>query len=610
MKRHNQTTVRRSFALLLQIDSRFFPCIIVNGILQALNNFLPVIVLAQVINRIVVQQSFRSIILFALAGIIIIFLISILQALVEKEVNVRSQNISYIFGTLVSRTTMAMEYAQLESEATKKMQAQIKADRSWGSGFFGVTFKAQQLVQQLTSIAVAIIILLPFLIQSAANGNWYLFGTILTILVLSLVSSLFFDRFYSKRESDEMRSMTQTETNSRFHSMTEGSRAISYRDIKDILIYGASSLIRPSVEAENEKVHKHALKLSRLNFTGGLIKGGSSGFLLGLSYCMAAFCAYVGKIAAGYIVQYAQALYQLSTGVASFLQTKTELKVDTDRLGSTLDYLEINTPQAASNAVKPQAMKEIEFRDVSFTYPGSDHLAISKLNVKIDAGRKTAIVGLNGSGKTTLIKLLCRLYRPDHGTILLDGVDIWDYDENTYRDLLAVVFQDFSLFSFSLGSVVASSETYDSNRVEDALNRAGMSEWIQALEKGQDTILYKEYENDGVDVSGGEAQKIAIARAIYKDADLVILDEPTAALDPQAEYDVYTRLADLIGSKGVIYISHRLTSCKFCDEIIVMDNGHVNDRGTHSQLLEHNGRYAEMWNAQAQYYKADQLQEA
>lgn len=610
MKRHNQSTVRRSFALLRQIDSRFFPYIIVNGILQALNNFLPVIVLAQVINRIAAQQSIRSIMLFALAGVIAILLISILQALVEKEVNVRSQNISYSFETLVSRTTMAMEYAQLESEETKKMQAQIKADRSWGSGFFGVTYKAQQLVQQLTSIAVAIIILLPFLIQSAANGNWYLFGTILVMLALSLVSSLFFDRFYSKRESEEMRNMTQTETNSRFHSMTEGSRAISYRDIKDILIYGASALISPSVEEENEKVHKHALKLSRLNFTGGLIKGGSSGFLLGLSYCMAAFCAYVGKIAAGYIVQYAQALYQLSIGVTSFLQTKTELKVDTDRLGSTLDYLEINTPQATDNAIKPQTMKEIEFRNVSFTYPGSDHPAVDNLSVKIDAGRKTAIVGLNGSGKTTLIKLLCRLYRPDQGTILLDGVDIWDYDENVYRDLLAVVFQDFSLFSFSLGSVVASSETYDPGRVEDALNRAGMTEWMQALGKGQDTILYKEYENDGVDVSGGEAQKIAIARAIYKDADLVILDEPTAALDPQAEYDVYTRLADLIGSKGVIYISHRLTSCKFCDEIIVMDNGHVDDRGTHSQLLEHNGRYAEMWNAQAQYYKVEQAQEA
>jgi ATP-binding cassette subfamily B protein len=318
---------------------------------------------------------------------------------------------------------------------------------------------------------------------------------------------------------------------------------------------------------------------------------------------MAAICAYVGKIAAGYIVQYAQAIYQLSTGISSFLQIKTELKVDTDRLASTLDYLEINQPQSAVDAVKMHSMKEIEFRNVSFTYPGTDYPAIDELNVKIDASHKTAIVGLNGSGKTTLIKLLCRLYRPNQGSILLDGVDIWEYEEDAYRDMLAVVFQDFSIFSFSLGSVVASSETYDAKRVKDALSRAGMSEWFQSLDKGLDTILYKEYENDGVDVSGGEAQKIAIARAIYKDAALVILDEPTAALDPQAEYDVYTRLADLIGTKGVIYISHRLTSCKFCDEIIVMDKGHVAEQGTHAQLLENNKRYAEMWNAQAQYYK-------
>ena len=184
-------------------------------------------------------------------------------------------------------------------------------------------------------------------------------------------------------------------------------------------------------------------------------------------------------------------------------------------------------------------------------------------------------------------------------------MDIWDYDEAAYRDLLAVVFQDFSLFSFSLGSVVASSEIYDDNRVRDALVRSGMGEWLRARGKGVETILYKEYENDGMDISGGEAQKIAIARAIYKDASLVILDEPTAALDPQAEYDIYTKLADLIGDKGVIYISHRLTSCRFCDEIIVMDNGHIAEQGKHSQLLDHNGRYAKMWNAQAQYYKVE-----
>ncbi len=603
MKHRDQSTVRRSLALLHQMDSSFFPYVIAHGILQALVNFLPAIVLAQVVNKLIEQQNFRTIVIFAIIAVLGIWFVSMLQGLVEKAINVRSQNIAYSFETLVSRTNMSLEYAKLESEETKKMQAQIKADRSWGSGFFGVTAKTQLIVQHLTSIVVAVIILAPFLIKSAANNRWYLFGTILLMIALALISALFFDRFYSKREADEMHNMTQSETNSRFHSMTEGHHAISYRDMKDILIYGGSALIAPSIKKENEKVHQHALRLSRLNFTGGLIKGGLSGFLFGLSYCMAAICAYVGKIAAGYIVQYAQAIYQLSTGISSFLQIKTELKVDTDRLASTLDYLEINQPQSATDAVKMHSMKEIEFRNVSFTYPGTDYPAIDELNVKIDASHKTAIVGLNGSGKTTLIKLLCRLYRPNQGSILLDGVDIWEYEEDAYRDMLAVVFQDFSIFSFSLGSVVASSETYDAKRVKDALSRAGMSEWFQSLDKGLDTILYKEYENDGVDVSGGEAQKIAIARAIYKDAALVILDEPTAALDPQAEYDVYTRLADLIGTKGVIYISHRLTSCKFCDEIIVMDKGHVAEQGTHAQLLENNKRYAEMWNAQAQYYK-------
>lgn len=605
MKQQKHSAIMRSFTLLRQMDSGFFPCVIINGVLRALANFLPVMILAQVINRITEQRDFQSIMIFALAGAIGRWILSISQSLLEKEVTVRSQNISYGFETLVSRTTMSIEYAQMESEETKKMQAQIKADRSWGSGFFGVTAKTQQIVLQLTNIAVAIIILVPFLIESALNSNYYLVGTILSMLALSLVSSLFYDRFFSKRESAEMRDMTQTETNSRFHSMTEGDHIISYRSIKDILIYGATSLIGSSVEEEDEKVHRYALRLSRLNFTGGLIKNGTSGLLLGISYCMAAFCAYVGRIAAGYIVQYAQALYQLAVSVSSFLHTKTELQVDVDRLTSTLDYLDLNKPQSAVNAIKPQTIKVIEFRDVSFTYPGSDHPAIEGLSVTIDASSKTAIVGRNGSGKTTLIKLLCRLYRPDHGTILLDNVDIWDYDEATYRDLLAVVFQDFSLFSFSLGSVVASSEIYDANRVKDALSRAGMSEWLQTKSKGTDTILYKEYENDGVDISGGEAQKIAIARAIYKDASLVILDEPTAALDPQAEYDIYTRLSDLIGDKGAIYISHRLASCRFCDEIIVMDSGQVVERGKHSQLLDHNGRYKKMWNAQAQYYKVE-----
>lgn len=605
MKRDGCRSVQRTFVLLRRMDRGFLPCVLLGGVLRALTTFIPILVMAQVVNKISDSSDFYEIITFALAGVLAVCVIALLSALAEKEVNVRSQDLSYGFETLVARKTMTMDYAQMDSEETKRIQSRIKTDRSWGSGFFGVTAKIQSIVQQIVNIAVAAILLLPLLGNTLMNQNYFLLGTTGLAICISVASALFFDQFYSRRESVEMNSMTQTESKSRFRSMTEGNSAITYQNIKDILIYRASALIGSSVEAENEKVHGHALRLSRLNFMGGMIKGGFSGVLLGLSYCMAAFCAYAGQMAVGYVVQYAQALFQMSIGISTLMQTKAELRVDTERLVSTIDYLEIDQPLITQGVLKQQTVKKIEFRDVSFSYPGSKRHVIDGLTATIDASKKTAIVGLNGSGKTTLIKLLCRLYRPDQGAIFLDGIDIWDYDETAYRDLLAVVFQDFSLFSFSLGSVVASSENYDVDRVKDALRRAGMDEWVRKLEKGVDTILYKEYEDEGVDVSRGEAQKIAIARAIYKEASLVILDEPTAALDPQAEFDIYTRFADLIGSKGVIYISHRLSSCRFCDEIVVMDNGRVIEQGTHPQLLNSGGRYAEMWNAQAQYYKEE-----
>ena len=601
MKPYNDS-VFRSTALLWKMDPMYFVYVVIQGILKAVAAFLPAIVLTQVINRLVEQSGFRTIMLIAVIGVFGIGIISVLQAMTEKELNVRSQTISYRFETLVSRTTIDMDYAQMESEETKKIQGQIKSDRSWGSGFFGVTTKIQQIVQYLSSIVVAVIILVPFLFKAVVTKNLFVLGAVLFMLVLSTICSVLFDKYYSKRESDAMRSMTLMEGNSRFHAMTEGGNAIGYRDIKDIQIYNAISLIRNSIESEDKEVYNHTRMISKLNFTGGLMKGGTSGFLFGVSYCIATFSVYIGKLAVGYIVQYAQALYQLSASISAFLQLRTELKVDANRLVSTLDYLEISKPKQTGGKKEFVTIKDIEFRDVYFTYPGSDHPAIDGLSIIIHSDRKTAIVGLNGSGKTTLIKLLCRLYRPDRGSILIDNVDIWDYDENMYRDMLAIVFQDFSLFSFSIGQVVASSETYDAKRVEEALRKAGAGEWIRSLNKGLDTILYKDYEDNGVDVSGGEAQKIAIARAIYKDAALVILDEPTAALDPQSEYDIYTKLSVLIGSKGAIYISHRLSSCIFCDEIIVMEKGKALECGTHSQLMEKDGRYAQMWNAQAKPY--------
>ena len=236
---------------------------------------------------------------------------------------------------------------------------------------------------------------------------------------------------------------------------------------------------------------------------------------------------------------------------------------------------------------------------------------LDTVNMKFKVGSRLAVVGMNGSGKTTFIKLLCRLYDPTEGEILLNGIDIRKYRYDDYMKIFSVVFQDFQLLALPLGQNVAASQTYDAARVLDCLNKAGFGEKLAKMPHGLDTYLYKSVDTEGVDVSGGEAQKIAIARALYKDSPFIILDEPTAALDPIAEAEIYSKFDEIAGDKTAVYISHRLSSCKFCDEIAVFDSGSVIQQGTHSDLLaDESGKYFELWNAQAQYYKKDTVQPA
>lgn len=245
----------------------------------------------------------------------------------------------------------------------------------------------------------------------------------------------------------------------------------------------------------------------------------------------------------------------------------------------------------------------MEFRDVSFQYPGSGIWALRHVNMKFRVGKRLAIVGENGSGKTTFIKLLCRLYDPQEGQILLNGIDIRKYNYRDYMDIFSVVFQDFQLICQPLGANVAGSVEYDRDRARKALMDAGFGDRLATMEKGLDTMLYKDLSEEGVDVSGGEAQKIAIARALFKDAPFIILDEPTAALDPIAEAEIYSKFNDITGDRTAIYISHRLSSCKFCDEIAVFHEGAIIQQGTHDNLVaDKGGKYYELWNAQAQYY--------
>ncbi len=240
---------------------------------------------------------------------------------------------------------------------------------------------------------------------------------------------------------------------------------------------------------------------------------------------------------------------------------------------------------------------------MSFSYPNTGVKVLDNVSITLHSGEKLSVVGLNGAGKTTFIKLLCRLYDTDSGEILLDGVNIKSYDYDDYMKLFAVVFQDFRLLAFSVDENVLLGKEEPPEVVDSLLEKVGLDEKVKSLPNGRDTMMFKMFDKEGVELSGGEQQKLAIARALYKDAPVVILDEPTAALDPVAEYEIYKQFDELVGGKTAVYISHRLSSCKFCDHIAVFYEGTIKEFGTHDELLRRqDGLYAEMFKAQAQYY--------
>lgn len=267
----------------------------------------------------------------------------------------------------------------------------------------------------------------------------------------------------------------------------------------------------------------------------------------------------------------------------------------------------LNVPCKMRNNGKlplPEGNHKIEFKNVYFRYEGQQTYALENINIILNQGQKLSIVGENGAGKTTFVKLLCRIYDPTEGEILLDGVNIKGIDYDKYMSLFSTVFQDFKLFSLSLKDNVALSEsdTAQDNDVERALIKAGFGSKLDSLPHGINTYVYKNFDGEGFEPSGGEGQKIALARALYKNAPIVVLDEPTAALDPRAEYEIYQRFNELVAGKTAIYISHRLSSTRFCDKIAVFAHGKIIEYGPHDELLQMNGTYAQLFNMQANFY--------
>ncbi len=375
---------------------------------------------------------------------------------------------------------------------------------------------------------------------------------------------------------------------------------------KDARLYDSSELMSGRAAKFGDKnievFRGQAEGTVKYDYAGNVVNA----FRDGISYFYLGYRTIKGFLTLGDLtmcISAASRLYQSLLGIGRGLESLTQKCSYAYQFLVYLDY-----PDAlykGETKVK-EGEHEIVFENVSFRYPRAEEYVLENVNIRIKSGEHLSIVGLNGAGKTTFIKLLCRLYDVTEGRILIDGVDIKEYSIEEYRKLFAVVFQDFQLFAFSLKDNVAMGKAesdIDEKEVEEALKLSGLYEDAIALDNGLDTRLFKSFDDNGTELSGGQRQKAAISRALYRNAPIVILDEPTAALDPLAEYDIYRKFDTLVGGKSAIYISHRLSSCKFCDHIAVFSDKTIKEYGTHDELVgKENGIYAEMFAAQSQYY--------
>lgn len=509
-----------------------------------------------------------------------------------------------------------MDYADVDKQSTYDLYSQIRQNENWsGWGLWKVISNFEEIIDAATSVACGIGLSVSLFTSRvpAAGGKLTLLNHPLcaAVMILLLLGIALLSPLCANRGNEYwVRHSAEATFGNRYFSFF-GTMGEDRERAADIRMYDQEKKVCQVYmkRANSFGVHSAIAKYARgpMGLYMGLSQ--SLGMLLtGIVYLFVCLKAWGGAFGVGAVTQYVGAITNLFLGISALLLALGNMKANALFLEHCFAFLDIPNQMyqgSLTTEKRSDRQYEVEFRDVSFRYPGADpdSWALRHVNMKFRVGSRMAVVGMNGSGKTTFIKLLCRLYDPTEGQILLNGIDIRKYQYDDYIRVFSVVFQDFKLAGMPLGQNVAGAARYDRERVLDCLEKAGFTDRLARMPRGLDTYLYKELEQEGVEISGGEAQKIAIARALYKDAPFIILDEPTAALDPVAEAEIYSKFNEIAGDKTAIYISHRLSSCRFCDEIAVFHEGAVIQQGSHEELVsDETGKYYELWHAQAQYY--------
>ncbi len=511
---------------------------------------------------------------------------------------------------VLNRKLQEMDYQTAEDPRTHELRQQIN-DRCMymGRNLWAVEEMLEALVSGIVAVTASIGITVGLFLPSAqplsplaARVDSPLLSAALIVLILLCAALSVHLSLRQNRRVFELSDDTAFNRENRVYDHYQ-SYLEDHTTGKDVRLFRQRELIEAEARRAMKLIEAKLLQLGRCEGLHSALNTALSAMVSGIICLYVGLKALAGLVSVGNIVRYTGGVLRFFTGISLLLRQLADLRMMSRDFEFFFDYLDMEGVQPCGERSITGKAHTVEFRNVSFRYPGTQSWALREVSFTLTAGEHLAVVGANGSGKTTMIKLLCRLYDPTEGVILLDGVDIREYDREQYQQLFGVIFQDFRLFALPIAENITAGGHRDDARLHRVLELAGLWERVERMENGVDTPIYKEYYENGVEISGGEAQKLAIARALYRRSELIILDEPTAALDPVSEYEIYARFNALVQDRTAVYITHRLASCRFCSRILVFDEGRLLQSGSHEALLQDTaGKYHALWHAQAQYY--------
>ena len=596
-----------------QNDKKYYAFLILNIIVNSLSPFVTILGTQYLIDEIA-DESKRNMfwIVFWVAFICIgSFICSNLKKWTGENISRIGEKFDRIFKTNLCMNCIKMKFKNTED--TDVLDIIKNAERALNE-----TGQVNGLITALANIITKFFVALGVVVLVCTRIPWLMIPVIISFAVNSYTTSK-----VNKGRRKFFKEMSTVERGSTYFN-TELQES---RYAKDIRLYDASEIFEKKYDGYVDRIYGTSKKY----FMGFLKYWNVNNIFYSVSdmtiYILLVVNIFNKTISIGEFSSLFQATGEFASAIRNIVNSYLEMNYTSSVLKFYIDFVESVAVEddkfdgsVAENGLSDNIISdnitleetenilanfnkcEIEFKNVSFIYPNTEKYILKNVSATIKAGEHVAIVGQNGAGKTTFIKLLCHLYDNYEGKILINGREAGEYSFREYIRLLSVVFQDFRLFAFTIKENVT---VFQDKKVdlEEIYKIAGIEDWINSLEEKDSTYIYKMFVENGVEPSGGQAQKLAIARALYKNAPIVVLDEPTAALDPISEYEVYKNFDKLVHGKTAIYISHRLSSCRFCDRIIVLENGSVVEEGSHEKLMENTkGLYFKMYNTQAKHY--------